>query len=594
MNSITMKKILAFLLGLVMAASGQAQLPKWVIHPTNDTLFVKVDECLIEGFSNGKSTLWTMDGTQLYATDNTILPYKDGIAVIKMNGQPVITGFIDKTGKFTALPNPRIAYDHPYFEDGYILCSDKNKQVFYKVDGSPASFPTVCKAYPFHKGFAPFFTYAQMDRRKDPHYGYFKANGQPMRYVLADNGVTKPIEPRDIDFVSGIGSDGKGVAVIKNKLYLFDAASGMFEPFLYGDDESVKKRHLVLNGNYETYFLNLPADTVAISAKYGKNQFAELKFDKELKPLLFSFDGEDVKFSEEPPAKHVYMSNLTTSGKSGKMGLAMDAVEVLPEQFEQIGTRYGNKAFVKMDGKWGVIEIIPGLDYSLKINKGENIAFRHQKFETQIRLDLPAQISAKEARVDIPREIGCSIDKTSREDKDTESGNFVTYDCVLNIPASLPDTITTLTYEPIDVTYDGISLFRKPINVKAWHLKYYNVDPIDSETSVSGGVLSFTVNINAQRNVGEGDYPFDVKIEADSVFVTQEKLSETRRKFLVSNLQEGYNSLNIYVIEEGCPSSVFPFEIYYTKPVPRKKKKEEVVIRKKDPAVKKHVPRLEL
>ena len=299
-------------------------------------------------------------------------------------------------------------------------------------------------------------------------------------------------------------------------------------------------------------------------------------------------------FVKKTPSKLVYKSDIGEYLKNGKYGLSLNSKEVLPEQFEQVGIKYGNRAFVKSNGKWGIIEIVPGLEYSLKINKGEDIAFRHQKFDTQIRLDLPSQISAKEAKMDIPEETGCLIDKTSRESKDTESGNFVTYNCVLNIPSSLPDTLTTITYQPIEISNDGISLFKTPMSVKAWHYKYYNVDPIESETSISDGVLSFTVNINAQRNVGESDYPFNVKIEADSISVEQEKLSETRRKFLVSNLQEGANNLNIYVIETGCPPSVFPFEIFYSKPVPKKKQKEEVVIRKKDPTAKKRTPRLEL
>ena len=53
---------------------------------------------------------------------------------------------------------------------------------------------------------------------------------------------------------------------------------------------------------------------------------------------------------------------------------------------------------------------------------------------------------------------------------------------------------------------------------------------------------------------------------------------------MVSNLLEGNNNLNILVTEKGCPASVFPFEVFYTKPVPKKKKKEEVVVRKKSPA----------
>lgn len=587
-----MKKLFALLICVSMAALSHAHLPKWVIDPTNDTLFVKVDNKLIEGQSNGKSSIWTMDGKLLYSTDNIILPFKDEVATIRMKGQPIITGFIDGDGKFTAIQNLKVAYNNPFFEDGLILCLDKDSLVYIKKDGTKAPYPEVAKAYPFHIGYAPFFTYENLEKKKDPHYGYFKADGQPMRYFVTENNSTKPIESKDIDFVSGIGTNGKGVAVIKNKLYWFDTATKVFEPFLWGEEEPVKKRQLRIDGNYEQYFLNLPTDTVVISAKYGKNKFATLKFDSELRPVEFLFEGDELSFKDKPSAGYTYKSEINEYGKNGNYGLSLNSKAVLPEQFESVGVKYVNRAFVKSDGKWGVIEIIPNIDYTLKINKGEDIAFRHQKFDTHIRLDFPARISAKEARIDIPEETGCLIDKTSRESKDTESGNFVTYNCMLNIPESLPDTITTITYDPINISYEGLRLFPVPISVKAWHLKYYNVDPIESETSISNGVASFTLNINAQKNVGESDYPFEVKFDADSISVEFEKISETRYKCLVSNLQEGENSIIISVIEKGCPPSKFPFEIFYSKPVPRKKQKEEVVIRKKDSIEK--APRLEL
>ncbi|MDE6486230.1 MAG: hypothetical protein K2L76_01850 [Muribaculaceae bacterium] len=589
-----MKKIITLLIGISLSLLSQAQLPKWVISPDNDTLFVKVDDSLIQGQSNGESMIWDMEGKRLYSTYDIILPFSDGVATVQALDQPVLKGFIDERGKFTAIPNLKIAYSNLLFEDGYILCVDNDKQVYIQKDGTKASFPDVVKAYPFHKGFAPFFTYENIEKRKNPHYGYFNIDGEPIKYSIFKNGKTKPIESNDIDFLSGIGTNGKGVAVIKNKFYWFDTAAQIFEPLLWGDEDSEKKRHLNIDGNYEQYFQNLQQDTVVINAKYGRNQSAQLKFNSELRPVIFIFEGDTLAFIQEPAAKFIYKSNIHEYHRNGKYGLSINSKEVIPEQFEEVGVKYGNRAFVKSNGKWGVLEIIPDISYSLKINKGEDIAFRHQKFETQIRLDFPPQISAKEARIDIPEETGCLIDRTSRESKDTESGSFVTYNCVLNIPSSLPDTITTITYPSVEISNDGITLFKTPLFVKAWHYKYYNVDPIESETSISNGILSFTVNINAQRNIGESDYPFDVRIEADSINVEQEKLSETRRRFLVSNLQEGANNFNIYVVETGCPPSVFPFEIYYSKPVPKKKQKEEVVIRKKDPILKKRTPRLEL
>lgn len=234
------------------------------------------------------------------------------------------------------------------------------------------------------------------------------------------------------------------------------------------------------------------------------------------------------------------------------------ATYLIFDQWDKLKAPYYDYGFYR------AIEILPALNYSLTINKGEDVAFSHQKFETQIRLDLLAIISPKHARIDIPANSGCVIDKTSRETKDTESGNYVVYDCTLNIPDSLPDTMTEIVYSPVSVSYDGITLFETSINTKAWHLKYYNVDPIESETSISNGVASFTININAKKNVGESDYPFEVRIEADSVYVQFEKISETLYKCMVSNLQEGNNNLNIIVTEKGCPHSVFPFEVCYT------------------------------
>lgn len=590
-----MKQIIAILLGIFVGCSAFAQLPKWVITPDNDSLSVKVDGTLLQTDSLGTTALWTPDGKCLYRTTNYVQPFNEGVAVITKKGTNELVGVVNLLGEFTRMPNVQVAYDHPYFEDGHLICSDSNGYTYFKKDGSKVKLTPSLRSYPFNGGYAPYFTYEQLEKRKDPYYGYYRADGENMKYRMLDKGEEKEFEPKEISFLSGIGENDKGVAVIKDKLYLFNTQTGLFEPFLYGDEESEKKRHLTLIGDYEKYFLNLPADSIQVVAKYGNKQIAVLLFDKELRPLSFTFDNEKQEFVKPAKEKYKYSSDIKSYGEGGIYGISNAEKLILPQQFEEVGLLYDNKAFVKSKGKWGVIEIIPGVDYSLKLNKGEDVAFRHHTFETQIRLDLPSQISAKDARIDIPASSGCVIDKTSRETKDTESGNFVVYNCSLKIPENLPDTSTNITYSPVSISYDGISLFERPIDIKAWHRKYHNVDPIESETSITNGVASFTININVEKNGGESDYPFDLRIEADSVAVEYEKISETRYKCLVSNLQEGDNDLNIIVTEKGCPPSVFPFEINYTKPVPKKKTKEAVVVRKKStqapkPAVRKEKP----
>lgn len=573
----------------------KGQLPKWLINPINDTIFVKVHNNMIQTISDGESSLWSLDGKLLYKTSENILSFNNGVATIVTKNHNKIAGVVDQYGNFTSLADLPIVYERPYFEEGFILSKINDEYVYFKQDGSKADFPITIKAYPFHKGYASYFTYDNLKKKKDPHYGYFKANGKEIEYKIKNNNNNiKSFESKDIQFLSGIGDNGKGIAIINNKIYEFFPETETFEPLVWRDDDSGKERQLAIDGHNDQCFVDIQTDSTIIYAKYGKNKSAILKFNQELLPQEFIFGEKIIPIISETISSYNYSSELATYGKKPAYGLSLKLKEVVPPQFEDVGLRFGRKAFVKINGKWGLLEIIPDLDFSIKLNKGEDIAFRHQKFETQIRLDFPSEITTQNTSIDIPESTGLIIDKTSRETKDTESGNFLTYNCILNIPESLPDTVTTITYNPIKISYGGMSLFEVPISIKAWHYKYYNVDPIESETSISDGVASFTININAQRNIGESDYPFDVKIEADSLDISFEKLSETRYKYLISNLQEGVNNLNILITEKGCPPSVFPFEVFYTKPVPKKKTKETVVVRKKSPQEQKSAARIEL
>ena len=90
------------------------------------------------------------------------------------------------------------------------------------------------------------------------------------------------------------------------------------------------------------------------------------------------------------------------------------------------------------------------------------------------------------------------------------------------------------------------------------------------------GNVSFTINISADKQPGENDYPFEVEIKTDSLQTELAKISETRYKCKLFALAEGINNVNINILENGCPPSVFPFEITYIKPVKKSRNKPEV------------------
>jgi hypothetical protein len=180
---------------------------------------------------------------------------------------------------------------------------------------------------------------------------------------------------------------------------------------------------------------------------------------------------------------------------------------------------------------------------------------------------------------------GCVLDKTSRVARDTESGNFVQYDCRLTIPDILPDVATTITY-PVQVHYLGLSSPVYPLKVKAWHYKYFNID-VD-EVKAEKGTVSFSVNVDIAKSPGEADYPFSLTVETDSVKGELEKLSETHYKCHLTQLSDGINAISINVLEAGCPPVKFPMEVEYTKPQAAKGRgraatsatKEAVAVRK--------------
>ncbi|MCC8036751.1 MAG: WG repeat-containing protein [Bacteroidales bacterium] len=576
-----MSRFILFLATLLVALTSRAELAYWLIAPAQDSLRVAVDNRALAADSLGWTTVYDTHGNPLFKTDYLLRPFSESLAVLTQKTSDEIVGFINVGGQYKELPKAFVAYDDPYFHNGYLIFVRDGIYNYFNNKGEAQNFSINAKAYPFSGGYAPYLTYGQMEKRKDPYYNYYRIEGKPMQYSIVNDKELKNFDPHDVQFLSGIAPDGRGVAVIKNKLYWFNTSNGFFEPMEWGNDPKAKNRHLQLTQNYDVYFENLPVDSVLIRARYGKNLSATLRFDKRLIPTRFTFEGEELSFEPAPPKPYVYPSNLTAYKEGDLWGLNHKGQKALPAQFDQVGLLNGNTAFVKKNGHWGLLAYLPADNFELEMNQGKAIAFRHKAIESDLCLRFPPLIPAKDVVVQFPDTKSCKIDQTSRSIGGNEFGHVVTYKCTLGIPSSLPDTVVPLTYEPFQVSINNIQFFDRPITVDAWHYKLYNVDPIDSETTISGGVASFTFNVDIQRTLGETDYPFDVKAQGQDVAVTCEKISEVRYKCNIYDLHDGINNINVLVIEEGCPPSVFPFEVNYTKP--KKQGKEAVVVRKKTP-----------
>lgn len=583
------KLILGFVI-FVFVSNTCGQIVKWLIPPLYDNIHMVNDEDLIITDSLNYKIIWSFSGKRLAITSDQILPYRDGLAVTMKKGTKSISGFYDKNGKFTPLSGWSASNNpyYPYYSYNYLLVSNGSSYRFINGQGKLLSGQYL-EAYPFFNGYASCWAYSNIEKQKDPYCLLLSVNNEQVLFSYGG----KQFGSDDIEFISSVNDENIGIVVAKHRLYYFNGKDMKLSPVFDQKDEVNIKNQAKLEGNIQQC-ISFESDSVRIlNAKCGKNGRIQIFFDAFFVPTSIKLKDGRYVYKKNPQIKRVIESPLKKIESAAKYGISWENKEILPPQFDNLITCFGDKAFVRLSGKLGMIQVFKDEDFKISVNKGNPIDFRHQKYETTIRLDLPHMISSHNTRIDINPKSGCDVDMTSSKKVDTEYGNYIQYNCVLSIPSSLPDEMyndsrNEITY-PTQVIYDELKSPIIPLKIKAWHYKYFNVDLNESEASIHQGMLSFTFNINAERIPGEAVYPTNINIQTDSLQYELEKLSETRYKCKVLKLNEGTNNIIVQIIEDGCPPTSFPFEVTYTKPS-AKTKRENVVIKKKP----KPIPHLDI
>ena len=578
------KKLILGLAIFAATSSVKGQVAKWLIPPMYDDIHMANGENLIITDSLSYKILWSDLGKRLAITEDQISSYEEGLAVTTKKGSSVITGFYDKRGYFTRLSRCNVTYSMPYFSNNYLLVQDGNFYRFVNTKGK-LSNGQYAKAYPFSNGYASCNTFANLQKRKDPYNFLLTKDNEQVSFSFRG----KQFDTDEIEFISSVNDENIGIVIAKHRLYYFNGKDRSLSPIFAKKDETNIKNQAKLEDDLTLSFSNEPESVTVLKAKCGKNDRIAIRFDALMIPISISLSDGEYVYKKTPKAQRSFDTELRMTQKGTKYGISWDSKEILPPQLDNLISCFDDKAFVRLSGKCGMLQVLKDDEFKITINKGNPIYFRHQKYETTIRLDLPIIISSRNTRIEIDPNSGCYVDMPSGERKDTEFGNFIQYNCILNIPDSLPDEMyydsrNEITY-PTQVIYDGLKSPVIPFKVKAWHYKYFNVDVNDSETSLHQGILSFTFNINAERNPGEAVYPTSVNIQTDSLQYELEKISETRYKCKVLALNEGTNNIVVQILEEGCPPASFPFEVIYTKPSAKTRNKpavkEDVVIKKK-------------
>lgn len=578
------RKIILTLAVAAMTITAKGQVAKWLIPPSYDNIHMANGENLIITDSLNQKTIWSPSGKRLATTEDQVFSFVEGYAVTTKRGSGTITGFYDRNGKFKRLSGCSVSYSLPYFSNNHLLVQEGYYYRFVNSQGELLS-GQYAKAYPFANGYASCNTFANLQKKKDPYNLLITKEHEQVTFSYDG----KQFDNDDIEFISSVNDENIGIIVAKHKLYFFNGKNKTLSPVFARKDESNIKNQAKLEDELALCMSNESDSVSVLRAKCGKNDRIQIRFNSLLIPISISSADGEYTYSKKTISPKKYESPLRLNKEGNKCGISWDSDEILPPQLDELITCFDDKAFVRLSGKCGMLQVLKDEVFKISINKGNPIDFRHQKYETTIRLDLPKMISAYKTRIEVDPKSGCDVDMPSGEKKDTEFGNFIQYNCVLNIPKSLPDEMyddarNEITY-PTQIVYDGLKSPIIPFKVKAWHYKYFNVDVNDAETSIHQGTLSFTFNINAERNPGEAVYPTSVNIQTDSLQCELEKISETRYKCKVLALAEGNNNIIVQILEQGCPPASFPFEVTYTKPAAKTRNKpavkEDVVIKKK-------------
>jgi hypothetical protein len=576
-----MKRTLILLSIILSANAVRGQIAEWLIQPVYDNISMSNGEQLIITDSLNSKILWSQSGKRLAITDNLISPFKEGYSVTTSRNSDIITGFFDREGKFKAIQNCNITYSMPYFSNNHLLVHDGTYYRFVDTNGN-FSENKYENAYPFFNGYASCSTFADIEKRKD--YYNLLLTEDDVQVIFSFNG--KQFDDDDLEYISSVNDMNIGIVVAKHKLYFFNGKNKTLSPVFAKKDENNIKNQAKLEGDLKQCFTQKSDNVYVLNAKCGKNDRIQIIFDQYAIPIsIIRLDGEyecTKKQEIEVPLK----TPLKVVDNRQNYGINWEDMEILPPQFDKVIQCFDDNALVRLNGKCGMLKVYKDENFKISINKDKPIGFKHQKYETTIRLDMPKMVSTSKAWIEVDPNTGCEIDMQSEEKKETSFGNNVQYQCVLTIPESLPDRMyndetnaerNAISY-PTRVFYDGLRSPIIPYKVMAWHWKYFNVDEIESERSVSQGVLSFSFNVNAERSPGEAAYPTTVNIKTvpDTLSCELEKISETRYKCKVYNLIDGNNSIVVQVKEEGCPPASFPFDVTYTKPVARTRNKPAV------------------
>lgn len=562
-----MKKHIITVVILLLSNLLHAQIAQWIIPPHYDHIDFASGADLIVTDSLNAKIFWDYSGKRLFATTDTIYPFAEGYAVT-VNDSSLFTGFYDVKGHFTPFTakKRKIANDYPYFSGGYVIVK-RNRYYFVDTRGNYDGTKHL-RLYPFSNGYAVCKDYENPGKKKGIINYYMDENKNMVPLIYKG----KTIDPAKVDFISSVNDSMIGIVVYKDDLYYFEGAGKEIRPLGIPNPKNKAKTIQAELESGLPFTEENPQNVMY--AKCGKDNQVTIRFNDLLVPTDIYFNTERHRYGKEPEKPQPLTSSLRVVNENGKCGFALGSSVVIPPQFDEIVCCFDNYAFVKQDGKYGLLQNIENTSFALNLNDNDAVPFRHQWFETKLRIDMPTILSPDKTDVEVSPDCGYTIDKISKSVKTTASGNRAEYDCKLAIPTGITADQTEYTY-PIQITYDGIRILPIQQTLKAWHYNCFGVtvDTKGIEVDKIGEFVSFPYTLSVERYSDKEFFQLDIQIVPDYLNAEVEKLTETTGICTIplSQLDDGTNDFDVRVIEQGCPPVDFSYELTFKKPKTKRK-----------------------
>lgn len=350
-----MKKLFLAIVFLSFHLISWGQTAYWKVHPVYDTMDV-IGSNMIMVKAGNKYGVINYDGKIIApAAYKSITPFYEGYALLL--DDDMLKGILDKKGKLIKITDEYyIDASAPYFSEGLLAVKNADGRWGYMTTAGDLQIS--CKytlAYPFSHGYAAV---------RDTYFVHVDSSDK-VNY-LGDGFYDDKLV-----FASSFTSTDEGpIAILvneKGKILRRSISGTKVGKAVSGVDSIDGKSRMITAVEYH------------------------MKFNSDWTLKMTSYGNDQKEYSKDKSADANYkpsVSSLSSGRANGAYDLRFNGKVVLPEQFTHVIPLNDQQCAVSLNGKYGVLEVVPGDGFTVLSLQTPAVISHH----TPVRLAFPVSM----------------------------------------------------------------------------------------------------------------------------------------------------------------------------------------------------------